>query len=260
MSRRIRSAPAPIILNTVTTAPQPQSRTPVTFTESDEPDGVGASSVAIKENLTLGVVGSPSLRPGLLSSSVTYATSSTQADPPDTYIDRLVKYIPSEIVALYLGVINVVPAEDKYYWTSLWIIAIVTTIITPIYMYFATSEKGEPTAWTQITASSIAFPIWVYATGGPFVQYGWYADKRWIAAVVLTFATFLIGIHKPDFTPAPAPTPDSTTTPPPETDSTPTPVAGSGATPDPAESATPDPTPPQASQDLTAAPIPPGSA
>ena len=204
VSRRIRTAPtpAPVVVSTVTETAQQQTTTPVTFTESDEPGGSGA---ATGESLTLGA---PSLRSGLISRTVSYATSATQADSADSYIDRLVKYIPSEIIALYLGVINVVPTQDSSYWFSLWIIAIVTTIITPIYMYFATSEPGEPTAWTQITVSSVAFPIWVFATGGPFTQFSWYKDKHWIAAVILTFSTFLIGIHKPDSTSAQAPDPN----------------------------------------------------
>ena len=211
MSRRIRTAPARVAVSTVTEVAQSRSPDPVTFTETDEQDGQGNSAGVIAENLTLGGAGQSTPRSGMLSRTVTYATSTTQAEAPDSYIDRLVKYIPSEIVALYLGVINVVPHQDTLYWQSLWTIAIVTMLITPVYMYFVTDVEGEPPAWTQIAVSSVAFPIWVFATGGPFAQYAWYAERHWIAAVILTFSTFLIGIHKPDTggaaNPASAPSP-----------------------------------------------------
>lgn len=207
MSRRIRTASARAVVTTVTEEAQRTPPGPVTFTETNEPDDKGNLAVG-SVPLLLGGAGQPPIRSGLISRTVTYASSATQADGADSYLDRLVKYIPSEIIALYLGVINVVPTQDSSYWFSLWIIAIVTTIITPIYMYFATSEPGEPTAWTQITVSSVAFPIWVFATGGPFTQFSWYKDKHWIAAVILTFSTFLIGIHMPNAASAPGPDPN----------------------------------------------------
>jgi hypothetical protein len=167
----------------------------VTFTESDEPEG--GEPDPSQEELTLGGPARAVRTRSLTSATVAYATASTTADKPDGYIDRLLKYIPSEIIALYLGVTNVVPVQDSSYWLSLWIITIVTALCTPIYMYIMTKEDGQPTAWEQIVISSIAFPIWVFAIGGPFVQYSWYAPKHWIAAVIITFSTFLIGIRKP---------------------------------------------------------------
>src|SRR5271163_3714712 len=37
------------------------------------------------------------------------------AAQPDDYIARLVKYIPAEIIALYLGIANVIPTTDPSY-------------------------------------------------------------------------------------------------------------------------------------------------
>jgi hypothetical protein len=142
---------------------------------------------------------------GIATQSVAATTTSTLPVAPDDYLDRLVKYIPAEIVALYLGVSNVVPSSDTSYWTALWIITFLTTLCTPIYMYFATAEKGQPPLWTQIIISSIAFPIWVFAIGGPFRHFSWYNDKHWIAAIVISFTTFAVGMVKPKSSPAPQP-------------------------------------------------------
>jgi hypothetical protein len=123
--------------------------------------------------------------------------TSADAAAPDNYIARLAKYIPAEIIALYLGVANVIPVTDSSYHLALWIVAGTTALCTPVYMYLATREAGKPTLWSQIVISSIAFPIWVFAIGGPFAFLPWYAGKHWIAAIVISFVTFLAGAYQP---------------------------------------------------------------
>ena len=140
--------------------------------------------------------------------AIVFATPDTKPAPPDGYLDRLLKYIPAEIVALYLGAINVVPQNNPHHEGALWIIAILTTLCTPVYMYLNTREPGKPTLWSQIVISTIAFPIWVFAIGGPFALYGWYTENRWVSALVLSFATFLVAAYQP------APEPPATATPP----------------------------------------------
>lgn len=115
----------------------------------------------------------------------------------DGYLDRLLKYVPTEIIALYLGAINVVPHGNPSYWTALWVIAGLCTVATPIYMYFATRVPGQPTLWSQIILSSVAFPVWVFAIGGPFREFRWYEHQQWIAAIVISFSTFAMGLVRP---------------------------------------------------------------
>ena len=122
----------------------------------------------------------------------------------DDYVGRLVKYIPAEIIALYLGVANVIPVTDSSYHLALWIVAGVTTVITPIYMWFATRSKtGQPTLWSQIIIATLVFPVWVFAIGGPFTFLPWYAGKHWIGAIVISFATFLAAAYQPGPKPPP---------------------------------------------------------
>ena len=71
-------------------------------------------------------------------------------------------------------------------------------------MYFVTQNRpGESVLWSQIIISSVAFPIWVFAIGGPFRYLSWYADKQWIASVVISFGTFFAALYKPRDTPNP---------------------------------------------------------
>jgi hypothetical protein len=193
MSRRIQTGSPAIVTHTSTLTPPPQPSI-ATLVESAEEDFQGP--------LTLGIAPKP----------IVFATTSTPAIPPDGYLDRLVKYIPAEIIALYLGAANVVPSTDPSFHAAIWIIAILTTLCTPIYMYFSTRETGQPTLWSQIVISSIAFPIWVFAIGGPFRFFSWYEQKRWVGALVITFFTFLLGSYNPSPTPA-TPPPPATPTP-----------------------------------------------
>jgi len=137
------------------------------------------------------------------------------ASESDGYLDRLLKYIPAEIITLYLGASNVVPHSSGYHLVNglmtkdpagptqevigLWVVAGLTAVITPVYLYFSTKEPGKLTLWSQIVISSLAFPVWVFAIGGPFERTSpeWYAENRWIAAIVICFGTFLAGMYKP---------------------------------------------------------------
>jgi len=134
--------------------------------------------------------------------------SDERPQKPDDYLDRLMKYIPAEVIALDLGVTNAVPSNnpstDHGYHVTLWILFALTAVSTPIYMYFATTDHPhEPALRSQIIISSVAFPIWVFAIGGPFRYLSWYAGKHWIAGVVISFGTFFAALYKPRLTPNP---------------------------------------------------------
>lgn len=95
------------------------------------------------------------------------------AAPSDTYVTKLIKYIPSEIVAVYIfieGILNSMNAAGLLQW----IIFAFLLILTPIYMWRVTHDKTQPPAWGQIIISFFSFAIWVFAMGGPFTTLSWY--------------------------------------------------------------------------------------
>lgn len=121
----------------------------------------------------------------------------------DGYIDRLLKYIPAEVIALYLGANNVIPASDSSHphqqEFAMWAVAALAALATPLYLYITTRKKGAPPVWSQIIIGSVAFPVWVFAIGGPFEASfpNWYKQERWIGAIVIMFGTFLAGLYLP---------------------------------------------------------------
>src|SRR2546430_1233952 len=82
---------------------------------------------------------------------------------PDDFLGRLVKYIPAELVGLYVAARGVIPktAEPSVYWA----VAGVTWLFVPVYFWFVTTRNKQKPLKTQILLATIAFPIWVFAIG-----------------------------------------------------------------------------------------------
>ncbi|MBQ4820379.1 hypothetical protein [Aquimarina sp. MMG016] len=83
---------------------------------------------------------------------------------PDGYFQKVIKYIPGEIVAFYL-VFNKFAIENGVQgFLTLFIIGL---ILTPFYKYFGLKDQSNilDTPWFQIIISVIAFAIWVFALG-----------------------------------------------------------------------------------------------
>jgi hypothetical protein len=113
------------------------------------------------------------------------------------YLGRLAKYIPAEIIGLYLTTSGVIPnrADGTTRWLPIWIVFVLNALLVPVFFYFATSSDKKTPLWPQIILASIAFPVWVFAIGGPFRYFDWY--QSWIAALLLSFVTVVFGFYKP---------------------------------------------------------------
>ena len=119
------------------------------------------------------------------------------AEPAD-YLGRLVGYIPAEIVGVYLTAAGFAEAAgaDSQKW--LWIVFGVSFVLTPIYMIFATNDKkkNKGPLYVQVILATLAFPLWVFAIGGPFRALPWY--KAPVASILLVLGTAIISIKKPE--------------------------------------------------------------
>ncbi|MGH2643748.1 MAG: hypothetical protein ACRDE2_07370 [Chitinophagaceae bacterium] len=100
----------------------------------------------------------------------------------DNYVQKVIKYIPIEIVAGYtaltgyltVGTYTEIPPSYKIYYTILLVILIV---ITPIWTYYAVidgpaeSEEGKKKRVIfHAVIATIAFIIWVYAGGNVLLK------------------------------------------------------------------------------------------
>jgi hypothetical protein len=101
------------------------------------------------------------------------------------YRSKLLKLIPSEIVAAYMVLQGIIPA-DSAKW-GLLVVSLILLILTPFYL----AKFEKVTKIPQIAASTFSFLVWVYSLGGgPFIYWGLY--KPWIASIILVLWTMII--------------------------------------------------------------------
>lgn len=104
----------------------------------------------------------------------------------DDYRSRLVKYIPTEIIALYLtlaGVLATVPEDQKPPWI-VWAVFFILLLLTPLYLSKMEGVKKQQ----QLIISTACFFVWVFGLGGPFLETQWY--HPWYGAMALPLFTF----------------------------------------------------------------------
>lgn len=94
----------------------------------------------------------------------------------DTYFDKLIKYIPSEIVGAWIAIKGLVASGDGIPQNGLlWILFIIFTVLTTAYIFKQTSEPRKKPAKTQILISTVAFIVWAFALGEPFSSLPFYS-------------------------------------------------------------------------------------
>jgi len=137
----------------------------------------------------------------------------TQASKVDTYFDKVLRYIPADVVALWTLVINsvagatsaspngkAVPPNASGVATGegdkslLWIAFVVFIGLTAVWTWMQTRDPNQPTATKQIVISTIAFVVWVFALGEPFLSlWPYYSDHRFIGSLVLMIYIGFVG-------------------------------------------------------------------
>ena len=100
------------------------------------------------------------------------------------YKSKLLKLIPSEIIAAYLVIEGIIPEERKYLGTL--IVSLVLLILVPFYLkrIYGVKRLG------QHIFVMIAFVIWIYSLGGPFRF--WNLWEAWIGSSLLILYTLFI--------------------------------------------------------------------
>lgn len=120
----------------------------------------------------------------------------------DNYLSKLIKYIPSEIVAAYISLRAIVSDDTVNQIMSIDYYAVIfylTLIITPIYTYVTTYETDKEKPIFHTVAATIAFVFWVYALGDYFAEsLNNFHDYK-LAAILLIFVTLVIPLAEKIF-------------------------------------------------------------
>jgi hypothetical protein len=100
------------------------------------------------------------------------------------FLTALLKLIPSEVVAVYLFVLGILPPRPVPHL----VVAGLLVVLTPLYLRFAMGVRSAG----QLAISCISMLIWIYALGqGPvrFLQPPWY--EPWYGSAALAIWTLI---------------------------------------------------------------------
>ena len=108
----------------------------------------------------------------------------------DTYKDRLMKYIPTEVVATWIfldGIARSAPGPTQaamLRWT------VFLALLAGTWLYLLRVQRV--TKRQQLAISTLAFAVWVISLGGPFSLLSWYSPVY--GAILLPLYTFAIPV------------------------------------------------------------------
>lgn len=110
--------------------------------------------------------------------------------PPeiDKYASRLIKYIPVEVITLYLTLDALVRSSATIPHSIYWSIFIVGVLGTYLYLWRVEKVNKQK----QLAISVGAYCVWVFALGGPFEFFSWYNSIY--GGLLLPIYTFFIAI------------------------------------------------------------------
>jgi len=109
--------------------------------------------------------------------------------PIDGWMERLVKLVPSEIVAVYLA-----GRGYAHQIEGAWPVICLAMLV--IIRAWGTRDRGRGPQWPAVAISSASFVIWVFAMGGKVLS--WQPDPDIAALMVLVWTTLVPVIYRGD--------------------------------------------------------------
>jgi hypothetical protein len=110
----------------------------------------------------------------------------------DDYKDRLMKYIPAEVVSLYVflvGLLRTVNEPELKAYLG-WTVFSVMLIMTPLFLRLVQDVKKKQ----QLGISTASFAVWAFALGEPFTQLSYPLYHPIYGALLLPIFTFAVAI------------------------------------------------------------------
>lgn len=115
--------------------------------------------------------------------------------PTDSYFEKLVKYIPADIVAAYVTIAGLLSEHNNQPLWLTWAVFGTLLGLTPLYVCFIKTDPPGFVASKMFhwLTACLAFSAWVFALGGPFAAtFTWY--QPYLGSVCLILVTLLIPV------------------------------------------------------------------
>ncbi|RPD46484.1 hypothetical protein [Paracnuella aquatica] len=96
----------------------------------------------------------------------------------DTYLAKIIKYIPSEIIAVYTAIAGLLKPNTDYLNYYLWVL-ILLGVITPVWTYFSVKDNDQPMGLIAVKKAAVfhsiiatvSLAVWIYAIGDELLQH-----------------------------------------------------------------------------------------
>jgi len=114
----------------------------------------------------------------------------------DTYFSRIVKYIPSDVVGVWVAASGVIRGDtDAPTNLLLWITFCIGVVLTAAWTLKQTKDPEKRPAVTQTAISTASFVVWVFALGEPFASLPFYRPSY--GSLLLIFYTAFVAFISP---------------------------------------------------------------
>ena len=112
----------------------------------------------------------------------------------DGLLARVVKYVPTEVIAIYTGVIGLLGSADT---PRIAVIILVAVALLAISVVVWRNVKVKSVRTAHLVVSNIAFLAWAYPISAPLLD-DWFVG--WVSAVAQGVVLFLALIFAPEKT------------------------------------------------------------
>jgi hypothetical protein len=152
---------------------------------------MGRQVIAEQDILELSEAGKASGMAGDITAA-TPAPALSKRLRPDDYQGRLLKYIPTEVVVVYVLLDGMLrsAAPGLPIPAIRWVVFFALPAGT--WLYLQRVEKVSKLQ--QLLISTVAFAVWVFSLGGPFSAFAWYSPVY--GSILLPLYTFSIPIFQ----------------------------------------------------------------
>jgi hypothetical protein len=130
--------------------------------------------------------------------STQYQAAGGTGSDVDTYSDRIVKYIPADVVSAWVAIKALVAAAAvNSKGIVLWVCFAAAVVVAAVATLKRTSAPGKPAAITQTAIATGAFIVWVIALGEPFASLLGAPQQSLYGGLLLIFYTIIAGLITP---------------------------------------------------------------
>ncbi len=117
--------------------------------------------------------------------------SAGKQDDIGHYLERIIKMIPAEVIALYMVGSGVIP-ETETLGLLIWTVVCLIGVVALRIKYTKDVQENLSADRIHVIISAVAFIIWIYNLGGAFVEYNLHIP--YIGKLLVLAWTFFVPI------------------------------------------------------------------